>query len=34
VAAEYEHLAELTDDNEALYREAGKYRRIENAWKD
>lgn len=34
VAAEYEHLAEITEDNELLYQQAGKYRRVENDWKD
>ena len=34
IANEYEHLAEHTDDNEVLFRQAGKYRRIENSWKD
>lgn len=34
IATEYEHLAEITEDNEVLYREAGKYRRVENNWKD
>lgn len=32
IAKEYEHLAEITEDNELLYRQAGKYRRIENTW--
>lgn len=31
IAAEYEHLADITDDNEALYQQAGKFRRVENA---
>ena len=34
IATEYEHLAEITEDNEVLYREAGRYRRMENNWKD
>lgn len=34
IAAEYEHLAEITEDNEVLYRQAGRFRRIENNWKD
>ncbi|MFI0895659.1 ATP-binding protein [Streptomyces sp. NPDC020983] len=34
IAGEYEHLADITDDNEELYRQAGKFRRIENSWKD
>ncbi|SHM34139.1 hypothetical protein [Actinacidiphila paucisporea] len=34
VATEYEHLAEITEDNELLYRQAGLFRRIENNWKD
>ncbi|WP_327290535.1 ATP-binding protein [Streptomyces sp. NBC_01198] len=34
IAKEYEHLAEITEDNELLYRQAGKFRRIENNWKD
>lgn len=34
IATEYEHLAEITEDNELLYRQAGKFRRIENNWKD
>ena len=34
IATEYEHLAEITEDNELLYRQAGKYRRVENNWKD
>ncbi|NUS11169.1 MAG: ATP-binding protein [Streptomyces sp.] len=32
VATEYEHLADVTDDNEVLYQQAGKYRRIETNW--
>lgn len=34
IANEYERLAEYTDDNEVLFRQAGKYRRTENEWKD
>lgn len=34
IANEYERLAEYVPDNEVLFTEAGKYRRIENEWKD
>ncbi len=34
IANEYEDLANGTDDNEVLFQQAGKYRRIENDWKD
>ena len=34
IANEYEHLADRADDNEVLYRKAGKYSRIETYWKD
>ncbi|WUH92929.1 ATP-binding protein [Streptomyces sp. NBC_00433] len=34
IADGYEHLAEITEDNELLYRQAGLFRRIENNWKD
>jgi hypothetical protein len=34
IANEYGHLADGTDDNEVLFRQAGKYRRVENNWKD
>lgn len=34
IATEYDHLAEITDDNEVLYQQAGKFRRVESAWKD
>ncbi|MER6074542.1 ATP-binding protein [Streptomyces sp. NPDC001817] len=33
IANEYERLAEYVPDNEVLFTEAGKYRRIENEWK-
>jgi hypothetical protein len=33
IANEYDHLAECTDDNEVLFRQSGKYRRIESNWK-
>jgi hypothetical protein len=34
IADAYDQLAECTEDNEVLFQQSGKYRRIESSWKD